>query len=163
MWDILIDAAETSGVILIIIGLASIFAYAVSTLGIVDPVARAVGDSGIGSLGALSIVMLVLLFVGMVLDGVSIFLIFVPLLAPLMRTFAWDPVWFGVLLTFMVAIGQFTPPMAVNLMVSCRLAGVRIESTVPWVMWFVFAMLLILAVLIAVPETSLWLPRALGY
>ncbi len=163
LWDILIDAAETSGVILIIIGLASIFAYAVSTLGIVDPVARAVGDSGIGSLGALAIVMIVLLFVGMVLDGVSIFLIFVPLLAPLMRTFAWDPVWFGVLLTFMVAIGQFTPPMAVNLMVSCRMAGVRIESTVPWVMWFVFTMMLILAVLVAVPETSLWLPRALGY
>lgn len=163
LWDILIDAAETSGVILIIIGLASIFAYAVSTLGIVDPVARAVGDSGIGSLGALAIVMIVLLFVGMVLDGVSIFLIFVPLLAPLMRTFGWDPVWFGVLLTFMVAIGQFTPPMAVNLMVSCRMAGVRIESTVPWVMWFVFTMLLILAVLVAVPETSLWLPRVLGY
>jgi C4-dicarboxylate transporter, DctM subunit len=163
LWDILIDAAETSGVILMIIGLASIFAYAVSTLGIVDPVASAVAESGIGSLGALGIVMIVLLFVGMVLDGVSIFLIFVPLLAPLMRTFAWDPVWFGVLLTFMVAIGQFTPPVAVNLMVSCRMAGVRIENTVPWVMWFVFAMMLILALLVAVPETSLWLPRALGY
>ena len=70
LWDILIDAAETSGVILIIIGLASIFAYAVSTLGIVDPLATAVSDSGIGSLGALTIVMIVLLFVGMVLDGV---------------------------------------------------------------------------------------------
>ena len=123
----------------------------------------AVSESGIGSLGALAIVMIVLLFVGMVLDGLSIFLIFVPLLAPLMRTFAWDPVWFGVLLTFMVAIGQFTPPVAVNLMVSCRMAGVRIESTIPWVMWFVFTMMLILAVLVAVPETSLWLPRALGY
>jgi len=163
LWDILIDSAETSGVILIIIGLASIFAYAVSTLGIVDPLATAVSESGIGSLGALATVMIVLLFVGMVLDGVSIFLIFVPLLAPLMRTFAWDPVWFGVLLTFMVAIGQFTPPMAVNLMVSCRMAGVRIESTIPWVMWFVFTMMLILVVLVAVPETSLWLPRALGY
>ena len=163
LWEILMDSAETSGVIMMIIGLASIFAYAVSTLGIVDPVARAVSDSGLGSMGALAIVMIVLLFVGMVLDGVSIFLIFIPLLAPLMRTFAWDPVWFGVLLTFMVAIGQFTPPMAVNLMVSCRMAGVRIESTVPWVMWFVFTMMLILAFLIAVPETSLWLPRALGY
>lgn len=163
LWAILMDAAETSGVIMIIIGLASIFAYAVSTLGIVDPVARAVSDSGIGSMGALAIVMVVLLFVGMVLDGPSIFLIFVPLLAPLMRTFAWDPVWFGVLMTFMIAIGQFTPPVAVNLMVSCRLAGVRIESTMPWVMWFVFSMMLILAVLIAVPETSLWLPRALGF
>ena len=162
LWEILMDSAETSGVIMMIIGLASIFAYAVSTLGIVDPVARAVSDSGLGSMGALAIVMIVLLFVGMVLDGVSIFLIFIPLLAPLMRTFAWDPVWFGVLLTFMVAIGQFTPPMAVNLMVSCRMAGVRIESTVPWVMWFVFTMMLILAFLIAVPETSHWLPRAGG-
>jgi tripartite ATP-independent transporter DctM subunit len=162
-WDILIDAAETSGIIMIVIALASIFAYAVSTLGIVDPVARAVADSGIGSMSALAVILVLLLFIGMVLDGVSIYLIFVPLLTPLMRTFNWDPVWFGVLITFMVAIGQFTPPMAVNLMVSCRLAGVRIESTIPWVMWFVFSLLLILAVLVAVPETSLWLPRALGY
>jgi TRAP-type C4-dicarboxylate transport system permease large subunit len=34
--------------------------------------------------------------------------------------FQWDPVWFGVLLTMKVALGQFTPPMAVNLMVACR-------------------------------------------
>ena len=163
VWEILIDAAETSGIILIVIGLSSIFAYAVSTLGIVDPVARAVSESGIGSLGALAVVLVLLLFIGMVLDGVSIYLIFVPLLMPLMRIFNWDPVWFGVLITFMVAIGQFTPPLAVNLMVSCRLAGVRIERTIPWVMWFVFALLLILAVLVAVPEISLWLPRALGY
>ncbi len=162
-WEILMDAAETSGVIMIVIALASIFAYAVSTLGIVDPVARAVADSGIGSMSALAVILVLLLFIGMVLDGVSIYLIFVPLLMPLMRTFNWDPVWFGVLITFMVAIGQFTPPMAVNLMVSCRLAGVRIESTIPWVMWFVFCLLLILAVLVAVPELSLWLPRALGY
>ncbi|NLD56088.1 MAG: TRAP transporter large permease [Burkholderiaceae bacterium] len=163
VWEILIDAAETSGIILIVIGLSSIFAYAVSTLGIVDPVARAVSESGIGSLGALAVVLVLLLFIGMVLDGVSIYLIFVPLLMPLMRIFNWDPVWFGVLITFMVAIGQFTPPLAVNLMVSCRLARVRIEATIPWVLWFVFAMLLILAVLVAVPEVSLWLPRALGY
>jgi TRAP-type C4-dicarboxylate transport system permease large subunit len=63
----------------------------------------------------------------------------------------------------MVAIGQFTPPMAVNLMVSARLAGVRIEQTVPWVMWFVFTMLVVLVALIAVPELALWLPRTLNY
>jgi len=51
----------------------------------------------------------------------------------------------------------------VNLMVSSRLAGVRIEQTVPWVIWFVFAMLVVLAALIAVPELSLWLPRALNF
>ena len=86
-----------------------------------------------------------------------------PLLLPLMKAYGWDPVWFGVLLTYMVAIGQFTPPMAVNLMVSSRLACVRIEQTVPWVLWFVFAMLAVLVLLIAVPELTLWLPRTLGY
>jgi tripartite ATP-independent transporter DctM subunit len=161
--DILVEAAETSGVIMIVVALASIFAYAVSTMGIVDPVARFITDSGLGSLGAIMLIIVVLLFVGMVLDGVSIFLIFVPLLMPLMKAYQWHPVWFGVLLTYMVAIGQFTPPVAVNLMVSARLAGVRIEQTIPWVLWFVFAMGVVLVALVAVPDLALWLPRVLGY
>ncbi len=161
--DTLVESAEVSGVIMIVVALASIFAYAVSTLGIVDPLARIVIGSGVGSYGALAAIVVVLLGIGMVLDGVSIFLIFVPLLLPLVKAFGWDPVWFGVILTFMVAIGQFTPPVAVNLMVSARMAGVGIERTVPWVMWFVFAMLAVLAMLIAVPELALWLPRALNY
>ena len=160
---IFVEASEISGVIMMVVALASIFAYAVSTLGIVDPLARSILDSGMGSGWALAAIVVVLLGVGMVLDGISIFLIFVPLLLPLMKGFGWDPVWFGVLLTYMVAIGQFTPPMAVNLMVSSRLAGVRMEQTVPWVIWFVFAMLLVLVAIIAVPDLALWLPRALHY
>jgi tripartite ATP-independent transporter DctM subunit len=163
LFDILVDAAEVSGVILVVVALASIFAYTVNTLGIVDPITQVAQQSGLGSYGALAIVVAVLLMVGMVLDGVSIFLIFVPLLVPLMRLYNWDPVWFGVLLTFMVAIGQFTPPVAVNLMVSARLAGVRIEQTAPWALWFVFSMLLLLVILIAVPELATWLPGVLGY
>ena len=163
LFDILVEAAEVSGVIMIVVALASVFAYTVSTLGLVDPIAGLAQTSGLGSYGTLAIVVLVLLMIGMVLDGISIFLIFVPLLMPLMRLYQWDPVWFGVLLTFMVAIGQFTPPMAVNLMVSARLAGVRIEQTARWAVWFVFSMMALLVVLIAVPELSLWLPAALGY
>lgn len=159
----LVEAAELSGVIMIVVALASIFAYAVSTLGIADPLTRTILDSGIGPWWALAAIVAVLLVTGMVLDGISIFLIFVPLLLPLVRGFGWDAVWFGVLITYMVAIGQFTPPLAVNLMVSSRLAGVRIEQTIPWVMWFVFAMLVVLVALIAVPELSLWLPRALNF
>jgi len=161
--DSLIESAEVSGVIMIVVALASIFAYAVSTLGIADPLTQAILDSGMGPWWALAAIVAVLLVTGMVLDGISIFLIFVPLLTPLMRGFGWDVVWFGVLLTYMVAIGQFTPPLAVNLMVSSRLAGVRIEQTAPWVLWFVFAMLVVLVSLIAVPELSLWLPRALNF
>jgi C4-dicarboxylate transporter DctM subunit len=161
--SILMDAAETSGVILIIIGLASVFAYAVNTLGIVDPLKQAIVGSGLSSYTALAIIVAVLLVMGMVLDGISIFLIFVPLLVPIMMAYSWDPVWFGVLLTFMVAIGQFTPPLAVNLMVSTRMAQVSIESTTRWVLWFVLSMLIALMLLVAFPQIALWLPRTLGY
>ena len=46
----------------------------------------------------------------MFLDGVSTFLILLPLLMPIANSYGWDPVWFGVILTMKVAIGQFTPP-----------------------------------------------------
>jgi C4-dicarboxylate transporter DctM subunit len=163
LYDIFLDAAETSAVIMLVLGLAGIFAYAVSTLGIADPLIKAIRDAGLSSGVTLALVVVVLIVVGMFLDGVSIFLIFIPLLYPLMTAFAWDPVWFGVVLTMLVAIGQFTPPMAVNLLVACRLAKVRIEQTVPWVMWLVASFLVATIAVILFPQLALWLPRELGY
>ncbi|MBP6777327.1 MAG: TRAP transporter large permease [Piscinibacter sp.] len=163
LYAIFREAAEVSAVIMIVMALAGIFAYSVNTLGLADPLVHAVTSSGMGSTGALIALLAIGLVVGMVLDGVSIFLIFLPLLYPMMIAFRWDAVWFGVLLTMVVAIGQFTPPMAVNLLVACRLAGVRIEQTLPHVGWLVAAFV-VAALLVAVfPPLALWLPRSLGY
>jgi len=104
-----------------------------------------------------------LLVAGMFLDGISIFLIFVPLLMPIMAHYQWDVVWFGVLLTLNVAIGQFTPPMAVNLMVASKIAGVRMEHTTRWVIWFVLAMTVAMLLVVTFPSLALWLPHQLGY
>ena len=82
---------------------------------------------------------------------------------PIVNHYKWDPVWFGVLLTLKVALGQFTPPLAVNLMVSCRIAGVRMEETVRWVGWMLFSMFLVMVAVIIFPELALWLPRVLGF
>jgi len=163
LWSIFLEAAETSAVIMLVLGLAAIFAYSVATLGLADPLVDAIRHLGLGSAATLALLAVLLLIVGMFLDGVSIFLIFLPLFVPLMRLFAWDPVWFGVLLTMLIAIGQFTPPMAVNLLVACRLAGVRIEQTVPWVGWLVVSFLGAAGLVAVFPELALWLPRALGY
>jgi TRAP-type C4-dicarboxylate transport system permease large subunit len=62
-----------------------------------------------------------------------------------------------------MAIGQFTPPMAVNLLVTTRVAGVGIETTVRWVLWMVLSMLCALALVAAFPQLALWLPARLGY
>jgi len=163
LYGVFRDAAETSSVILIVMALAGIFAYSVSTLGLADPLVGAVQAAGVSGTTALLAVLLILLVVGMVLDGVSIFLIFLPLLYPLMLAFQWDPVWFGVLLTMVIAIGQFTPPMAVNLMVACRLAGVRMEQTLPHVVWMVLGFAVATLIVAVFPPVALWLPRTLGF
>jgi len=163
LWDIFREATEISAVIMLVLGLAAIFAYAVATLGLADPVVHAVQALGLGSAGTLALLGVLMLLIGVFLDGVSIFLIFLPLLAPLMKLFGWDPVWFGVLLVMVVAIGQFTPPMAVNLLVACRLASVRIEQTVPWVGWLVASFVVATMLVAFFPELALCLPRTLGY
>ena len=163
LFVILRESGELSAVILIVVALAGIFAFSLSTLGVIDPVTNAIVNSGLGEYGVLMLLILLLILVGMVLDGVSIFLIFVPLLWPIMQHYQWDPVWFGVLLTLLVALGQFTPPIAVNLMVSCRIARVGMEDTVRWVKWLVAAMFLVIMAVMIWPPLALWLPTTLGY
>lgn len=163
LYAIFRDAGVLSAIILIVVALAGVFAFSLSTLGIINPVTQAIVNSGLGEHGVLFLILVLLVLVGMVLDGVSIFLIFVPLLMPIALFYGWDLVWFGVILTVMVAIGQFTPPIAVNLMVSCKIAGVQIETTVRWVMWMLLAAAVVLLLLVAFPQIVLWLPRALGY
>src|SRR3546814_4238335 len=106
---------------MLVVTLAGIFAWALSTLSVIDPITQAIDNSGLGEYGVLTLLIVLLIILGMFLDGISIFLIFVPLLMPIANTYQWDAVWFGVILTLMVAVGQFTPPLAVNLMVSCRI------------------------------------------
>lgn len=163
LFEILRESGELSAVILIVVALAGIFAYSLSTLGVIDPITNAIVNSGLGERGVLMLLVLLLIVVGMFLDGISIFLIFVPLMWPIMQHYHWDPVWFGVLLTLLVALGQFTPPMAVNLMVSCRIAKVGMDETVRWVLWLVASMLIVIVAVVLWPPLALWLPKQLGY
>jgi tripartite ATP-independent transporter DctM subunit len=163
LYRVLVESAEISAVVMLIIACAGIFAHAGSTLGAFDAMAQAMlGVTKEPSL-MLAMIMLLLLIAGMLLDAASIFLIFLPILTPIVNAFGWDMTWFAVLMTMNMAIGQFTPPMAVNLLVTTRIAGIGIENTVRWVLWMVFSMLCALALVAAFPQLALWLPARLGY
>jgi tripartite ATP-independent transporter DctM subunit len=163
LYDVLAESAELSAIVLLIIALAGIFAWAGSTLGAFDAAARLLVAFTSNEITALLALNVILLILGMFLDAVSIFLILLPLLVPVAQAFEWDLVWFGVMITMNLAVGQFTPPMAVNLMVTTRIAGVTMESTVRWVLWLVGAMVVALMLVTFIPELTLWLPRTLGY
>ena len=163
IYAVLVESAMISAVLMLIIAFAGIFAWAGATLGAFRHAADALVTLGGRPEIVLVLVMAMLLLAGMLLDGISIYLITLPLLVPIATDFGWSFVWFGVVMAITIAMGQVTPPVAVNLMVTSRVAGVAMESTFIWIGWLLFAMGVALALVIGFPELALWLPRALGY
>jgi C4-dicarboxylate transporter DctM subunit len=163
VYNVLVESAEISAVILLVVALASVFAWASSTLGTFDNLAKVMLGFGASEVVMLLMIQLLLLIAGMFLDAISIYFIFLPLLIPIAVHFNWDLVWFGIIITMNMALGQFHPPLGVNLMVTSRMAGISMESTIPWVIWMVLGMAGTMLLVTFVPELALWLPRYLGY
>lgn len=163
VWKLLEESAEISAVILFMVGLAALFGWAVDTVGVFNEFARWLTSTGTSEVAVLLAITFMLLVAGTALDATATYFVFLPFLLPVAQAYDWNLVWLGIIMTINVAIGQFTPPTAVNLMVTCRLAGIPIEATLKWCTWLVVAMTALLLVLTFVPEIVLFLPRALGY
>lgn len=163
LWKLLGEAAVISGVVMLIIALAGILAWTGTMLGTFREAGEWIIGLSDNSTVLLLLIMLAVLVAGMLLDAISIYLILMPILIPVMDHFGWNPVWFGILLAMNIAIGQFTPPVAVNLLVTTEVAKIRLEQTVGWALVFVVAMSSALALVAIFPEIALWLPRWLGY
>jgi tripartite ATP-independent transporter DctM subunit len=163
VWELLGEAAIISGVVMLIIALAGIFAWSGTMLGTFRHLAEWIISLTDNGVLLLILVMLAVLVAGMLLDAISIYLIMMPILIPVMQHFEWNPVWFGILLAMNIAIGQFTPPVAVNLMVTTEVAKIRLEHTLGWALLFVVAMGGALALVAIFPNIALWLPTVLGY
>lgn len=103
----------------------------------------------------------VLLLAGLVIDGASIYLVIVPLLVPAVRMQGIDLTWFGVFVAVAVAIGQFTPPVGVNLFVAARVLDTRIQEILRGILPFVLVSILALFLIYLFPGLSTWLPSTM--
>ncbi len=158
-YQILVDASETSAIVMLIVAFAGLFSWAGATVGILDDLANMLMGISTNEWVVLLAINLLIFLGGMLIDAISIFYIFLPIFLPIIEHFGWDPVWFGVVMTLNLAIGQFTPPVAVNLYVTTQLAGIRLEKTFKAVWPMVLAMLIALVIVILFPSLSLVIPR----
>jgi len=115
---------------------------------------------GLAPLELLAAMLLILLFLGCFMDQVSMMMITVPLFMPLVQQAGFDTVWFGVLMLLCLEISLATPPFGLLLFVA---KGASPESPmrdiVRSVAPFIALSLAVVALLVAVPELTLWLPR----
>jgi C4-dicarboxylate transporter DctM subunit len=156
------EAAELTSVIMIVMGFAGVFGWVVNTIGVVDPIVAALAQHDLNQHVVLGLIIALLMVIGLFLDAVPILLIIVPLLVPIAAHFSWDMTWFGIIVVMMIAVGQVTPPMAVNLMVACKIVDTPIESTVRYTVWLLLGMFTVLLLIIIFPDIALWLPRYAG-
>ena len=162
LYEVFRDAAVSTSVVMVVVAFAGLFSWAGSTMGIMDRAAAALVGFSKNPVVILLLLNAMLLVAGMLLDAISIYYVFLPILLPLMKQFGWDPVWFGVMMTVNLAIGTVTPPVAVNLYVASHISGASMTEISRWVMPFVVALVAVLLLVTYVPALSLWLPDALG-
>ena len=162
LWGIVRDTVVSSAVVMLIVGFAGLYAWAGSTLGVIDRITQGLLGLSKNPWVVLWAINLLVFLAGYILDGISIYYIFVPIIMPIMAAFGWSPVWIGVMLTVNVAIGQVTPPVAVNLYVAANIARLSFDEISRAVWPFVLAMLLALGVITEWPALSTALPALFG-
>lgn len=103
---------------------------------------------------------IIYLILGMFLDPLGILLLTVPILLPLFKAFNLDLIWFGILVVKYIEIGLMTPPIGLNVFAVKSLVGDQVGLGVIFkgTMWFLAAEVVIMTLLIAFPEISLFLP-----
>lgn len=106
---------------------------------------------------------LVLLLLGMIIDSVSILLLTVPIMVPVVLKLGLDPIWFGMVAILAIEIGLLTPPfgMVVFAMKSSLEDQATVEEIFAGAWPFMVKLLIALAIVIAVPGISTWLPSLL--
>ncbi|TAK80175.1 MAG: TRAP transporter large permease [Betaproteobacteria bacterium] len=159
----LMGTAGISGIILFIIVGATTFAQILTFSGATNGLVDAIKEAQLAPWLVLSAMMLILLVLGCFVDQVSMMLICLPFFMPLVGTYGFDPVWFGVLFLFCMQLGLLTPPFGMLLFTMKSVAPKEIEMQQVWqaVIPYVVMGLVGLAAVLAFPPLATWLPKAL--
>ena len=104
---------------------------------------------------------LMLLIMGMFLDGTAVLMIATPLLFPTAQAFGIDLVQFGIIMVVNIQSGGLTPPFGGVMYISCHLCNVEIPDFVKNILPFLLGVLIEIILVSAIPGISLWLPELL--
>ena len=162
VFEILASTVQATAVVMIVVTCAGLYSWVASTVGLVEKGSAILLSVSDNEWIVLFMINIILLLAGMLLDAISIYYVFLPFMMPIMAHFGWDPIWFGIMMTVNLAVGQVTPPVAVNLYVGANISGLSMEEISKSALPLIFASLLALVVIILFPQLSTFLPRALG-
>lgn len=163
LWEALRETASmTSALFLIIIG-GLLFTRLLLSLGFVTELTKFTISMELSAALFIAFVIVIYLILGCFIDTVSMMVMTIPFLYPLLKPFGLDGIWFGVIIVKLVEIAAITPPVGLNLYAVLGASNGRVSTGELFrgVFPFVAIELVVLLVLVAFPQISLWLPRAM--
>jgi len=157
--DCLLRALRTSAAIFSILIGALLFGYFLTITQTPQAVSAFLTSLGLGRYGVLMLIMLMYLVLGCVMDAMAMVILTVPIIFPVITGLGFDPIWFGVIIVMTVELGLIHPPVGMNVFVIKSVVGdVGIGTIFAGVIPFVITDIIRLAILIAFPILSTWLP-----
>ncbi|NLD54757.1 MAG: TRAP transporter large permease [Burkholderiaceae bacterium] len=160
--QVLVESARTTAMLFVILIGALIFANFVNFTSMPEDLRNYVEQFQVSPMTVIVLICVIYVLLGTAMEELSMILLTVPVLFPLVVHLGFDPLWFGILVVVVVEIGLISPPVGMNIFVlRTLLPHVSTGTIYHGVMPFVVADVIRLAILVAVPSLSTWLPHLL--
>ena len=162
LFDTLAETARTSATLFTVLIGALIFSSFVNRAGLPDGLRDLVSSFDVAPMVVIVLILAVYIVLGCVFESLSMLLLTIPVFFPLVESFGFHPVWFGIVVVVVTEISLITPPVGLNVFVlSGVLRDVSTSTVFKGVTPFWCADILRLALLVMVPVLSLFLPNLL--
>lgn len=159
--ETLVASIRTTAQTMILMAAASAFAWLLTVGGLPQAFSSWMATLDIGKTSFLLILCVYMLIAGMFIDGVSAFMIILPIVLSTVNALDINLIHLGVIMITTVCIGMFTPPFGLNLFVAQPIANAKMGEIYKGVLPFCLISIVALVIIVLVPEISLFLPNIL--
>ncbi|EBM3673482.1 TRAP transporter large permease [Salmonella enterica] len=160
--SILLQTVVMTGVIMFLLATSSAMSFSMSITNIPAALSDMILGISANKLVILLVITVFLLIIGAFMNIGPAILIFTPILLPIMAKLGVDPVHFGIIMIYNLAIGTITPPVGSGLYVGASVGKVKVEEVIKPLLPFYGAIIGVLLLITYIPEITLFLPRLLG-
>ncbi|MGM0652872.1 MAG: TRAP transporter large permease [Bacillota bacterium] len=159
----LADTTRTTAMIMLLVASAVIFGRFIAISRIPFALADWAAALDLPPFIVIALILLIYLVLGCFIDALALILLTIPIFLPVaVNVLGYDPIWFGVIIVMVVAMGVITPPVGMNVYIVKGVAGnVPLEVIFKGIWPFLIAIIAALALLISFPQLATFLPSLL--
>lgn len=154
---------RTTAAVMIIFACGVLFSVLLTMLRLPDKLAEFTVTIGLPGWGTIVFLCLILLVLGMFVDGATAVVVTTPIVLPAIISMGYDPLWWGIILILNLEMAVITPPVGLNLYAIKSIAqDISMEDIIRGALPFVIVEMICLALFIVFKDLALWLPGLMG-